>query len=281
MEPSLPLFVVRFSVRIRPLAALSVAALSALLLAGCSSASPDSSPTPSTTGGADLCSAQAPSGAASEAVKVEGETGKPATVTFTSPLEVPELQSTVVTEGSGDPVEAGDLVSIALSAYDAESGKQLGAIGYDGQSLLPQQISADNPLAQLLGCATPGTRVVATFPATESAAAQVYVVDLLDVVPNAAWGEPQAPVDGMPTVKLADDGVEEGVGSASGVADPEQPASRRADTAATDRAASGRMRTEQPRVMGRRTSIFSYLCSVRAEKRLCRYRNAIGSTLDG
>jgi peptidylprolyl isomerase len=207
MEPSLPLFVVRFTVRIRPLAALSVAALSALLLAGCSSASPDSSPTPSTTGGADLCSAQAPSGAASEAVKVEGETGKPATVTFTSPLEVPELQSTVVTEGSGDPVEAGDLVSIALSAYDAESGKQLGAIGYDGQSLLPQQISADNPLAQLLGCATPGTRVVATFPATESAAAQVYVVDLLDVVPNAAWGEPQAPVDGMPTVKLADDGA--------------------------------------------------------------------------
>src|SRR4029079_1562367 len=143
MEPSLPLFVVRFTVRIRPLAALSAAALSAILLAGCSSASRDASPSPATTGDADLCSAQAASGAASEAVKVEGESGKPATVTFTSPLEVPELQSTVVTEGSGDPVEAGDLVSIALSAYDAETGKQLGAIGYDGQSLLPQQISAD------------------------------------------------------------------------------------------------------------------------------------------
>ena len=33
------------------------------------------------------------------------------------------------------------------------------------------------------------------------------VIDLLSVVPEAAWGEPQEPTEGMPTVTLADDGT--------------------------------------------------------------------------
>ncbi len=190
--------------RIRPLAALSVAALSAMLLAGCSGAAPQASPT--ATAGADLCSAAAPSGAASEAVKVDGKAGEPATVSFTTPLDVTALQSTVVTKGTGDPIKSGDLISIALSAFDAATGEQIGTLGYDSQTILPQQISPDSGLAQLVGCAAPGTRIVAAFPATEDAGAQVYVVDLLGVVPPAAWGDPQPPVAGMPTVKLADDG---------------------------------------------------------------------------
>jgi peptidylprolyl isomerase len=203
---SFPSFSLEVLVRIRPLAALSAAALSALLLAGCSPAAPSASPSPSATASADLCSAAAPSGTASESVKVSGDVGKPATVSFTSPLNVPALQSTVVKKGSGDPIAAGDLISIALSGYDAKTGKEVGNLGYGENTLLPQQISPDNPLAQLLGCAAPGTRVVATFPATETSGAQVYVVDLLKVVPPAAWGTPQDPVAGMPTVKLDKDG---------------------------------------------------------------------------
>jgi len=34
----------------------------------------------------------------------------------------------------------------------------------------------------------------------------VYIIDVLDTVDTAAWGEPQAPTEGMPTVKLAKDG---------------------------------------------------------------------------
>ena len=64
--------------RIRPIAALSVAALSAVLLAGCAGgANPNATPTPSTSGAAaDLCAAAAPSGAATESITVEGEVGK-------------------------------------------------------------------------------------------------------------------------------------------------------------------------------------------------------------
>lgn len=193
--------------RIRPLAALSVAALSAVLLAGCAGAAPEATPSPTGTGTADLCAAAAPSGAASESITVEGEFGEKSTATFTAPIEVEELQSTVVVEGEGDPVAAGDLVTYALSAFNAETGEELGSFGYADSPVLPQQISPDNPLGQLLGCAAPGTRVVAAFPATESAGAEVYIVDLLDVVPAAAWGEDEEPVEGMPTVELAENGA--------------------------------------------------------------------------
>ncbi|UUT35059.1 FKBP-type peptidyl-prolyl cis-trans isomerase [Microbacterium elymi] len=49
--------------------------------------------------------------------------------------------------------------------------------------------------------------MVATIPGDESTAASVDVVDVLDVVPNAAWGSDVAPKDGFPTVKLAADGT--------------------------------------------------------------------------
>lgn len=196
--------------RLRPFAALSAAAVSVVLLAGCSGlGGGNTSASPSATDAAavDLCDAQAPAGAASDAVTVSGDAGAAPTVAFTSPLDVSELQATVVSEGSGTPITAGDFVSYAMTAYDADSGEEIGQIGYEPGQLMPTQISADSPLGQVLGCGAPGERVVAAFPASESSAAQVYVVDLMSIVPSAAWGEEQAPVEGMPTVALADNGA--------------------------------------------------------------------------
>lgn len=195
--------------RIRSLAAISVAALSVAVLAGCSSTpETEAEATPSANVATDLCESAAPSGAQSEALTVEGEVGEESTLTFETPLEITELQRTVIAEGSGDPVGAGDLVTYALTAFNAETGDTLGSFGYDDAASLPQQISPENPLGQLLGCATPGTRVVAVFPPTaEGSPGEAYVVDLLDVVPSAAWGEPQEPVEGMPTVELAENGA--------------------------------------------------------------------------
>lgn len=199
-------FSLRIILRTRPIALLSIAALSALLIAGCTPAPTESESSPSPTAG-DLCSAIVESGAASESVTVEGATGTESTATFTAPLEVDQLQSTVVDEGSGDPIEAGDLVQFALSAYDATTGEKLGAQGYN-DDLLPQQISPDSVLGQVVGCAKPGSRFVAAFPAAEAQGtpAQVYVIDVLGTAPSAAWGDPQDPVDGIPTVVLEDDG---------------------------------------------------------------------------
>jgi len=203
-------------VRLRPFVTVSIAAASAVLLAGCSglggtTASP--TPTGTATAAVDLCDAIAPSGAASESVTVDGEVGSAPTISFDAPLQVDELQATVLQEGDGEPTQAGDYVQYALTAYGADEGEEFVTLGYEPGELLPSQISSDSPLGQILGCNAPGSRVVATFPATpatetsEAIASEVYVVDLLAVVPTAAWGEPQDPVSGLPVVTLADDGA--------------------------------------------------------------------------
>ncbi|WP_345802032.1 FKBP-type peptidyl-prolyl cis-trans isomerase [Microbacterium sp. AZCO] len=193
--------------RTRRLALLSAAALSALILAGCSGSPAAPEASPSASASADLCSAKVAPGAASDAVTVDGKAGTESTATFTAPLEVTELQSTQLDEGSGDKLQAGDIVQFALSAFDATSGEKLGAQGYNND-LLPQQISPDSALGQVVGCAKPGSRYAVTFPAAEDqgTSAQVYIIDVKGTVPDAAWGEPQAPVDGMPTVELDKDG---------------------------------------------------------------------------
>jgi hypothetical protein len=189
-------------------ATLSVAAAAALLLAGCSASGPDAGGTASPSASAtDLCSVAAPSGDASDAVTVDGTVGTESTATFAFPLDITELQRTVLTEGSGDPVQSGQLVSYALTAFSADTGEKLGSVGYAEGEVLPTQLSADNVLGQVIGCATPGTRLVATFPATDSAAGEVYVFDFLKTVPDAAWGAEQPPVAGMPTVELDDSGA--------------------------------------------------------------------------
>ncbi|MFT4229347.1 MAG: FKBP-type peptidyl-prolyl cis-trans isomerase [Microbacterium sp.] len=190
--------------RIRPLVALSTVALSGLLLAGCSSAAePD--PT-ATSASVDLCAAAAESGAAAEAVTVSGDFGAEPTVTFAEPTEVAAIERKVVTEGTGDQIQSGDLVSFAVVAYDAETGEKLGSAGFEEGTALPTQVTAEGN-GQFFGCATVGTRFVLALPGSDDAAAQINVVDVLGITPAAAWGEEQAPVDGMPTVTLADDGT--------------------------------------------------------------------------
>jgi peptidylprolyl isomerase len=194
------------SVRIRPIAALSAVAVAAFLLAGCSSSpsTPVASPSASA---ADLCAAAASGGAAVKAVKVTGDVGSEASATFDKPLSVTKIQREVVKEGSGQKVKAGDLIEYALTAYNIETGAKLGAVGYGKGEVLPSQISADSPLGQVFGCAPVGTRVVAAFPGSETAPGEVYVLDLLSVVPAKAWGTDQSStVTGMPDVKLAKNG---------------------------------------------------------------------------
>ncbi|ALJ21151.1 FKBP-type peptidyl-prolyl cis-trans isomerase [Microbacterium sp. No. 7] len=190
--------------RSRSIAVLSLAAAAALVLSGCAGgAEPEASPTGTPT---DMCSSVASSGAATDAVTVEGTTGEVSTLAFDTPLEVDELQARMVDEGSGDPVAAGDFVTYALSAFNAETGERLDDLGYEPGELLPVQISPQNALGRLFGCAKPGSRVVAALPASDQTAAEVYVLDLFERVPTAAWGEPQTAVEGMPTVEIAESG---------------------------------------------------------------------------
>ncbi|MEV7693048.1 FKBP-type peptidyl-prolyl cis-trans isomerase [Microbacterium sp. NPDC089189] len=193
--------------RVRPLLALSAAALSALVLAGCSSAADDAATPTASAASADLCAGVLDSGAASDAIEVTGEVGQEPAATFTAPLEITDPQRTVVTEGDGEVIADGDLVNYAVTAFDVTTGELLESAGYSEGEITPQPIVAQSLLGQVLGCASIGTRVVTTLPANGSTPAQIFVIDLLGTTPDAAWGEPQEPVDGLPTVTLDDAGA--------------------------------------------------------------------------
>lgn len=193
------------TVRKRPLFAVSTIVAATLLMAGCAG-SDEGQGDDSDQASGDLCSSTVESGAAAEGVEVDGDFGKASTATFEVGQKVEEAQRSVITEGDGDKIADGDLVQYALSAFDGDSGKRLGDAGYKDGELLPVQLTADAPMGQLIGCATVGSRLSIVFPTSEDAAAQYYIVDVLDVVPNAAWGEEQEPKSGMPAVTLGEDG---------------------------------------------------------------------------
>lgn len=192
--------------RIRPLAALSVAALSVLLLAGCSgSTDGGATPTPTPTS-ADLCSSAAPSGDVVTSIKVSGEVGQSPTVEFTAPLTVDSAERTVAVEGDGPAIAEGDYVSFALAVYDATTGELGQEVGYDGTAVPPQAITVGSGADSFFGCATEGSRIVMTVPASNGGP-YVYVIDVMDVIPAADWCAVTEPGDEFPTATFGDDGA--------------------------------------------------------------------------
>ncbi|WP_438253640.1 FKBP-type peptidyl-prolyl cis-trans isomerase [Microbacterium sp. A82] len=194
--------------RNRSLIAVSTTIAATLLLAGCAGTEgATGQDKDSETTATDLCSATVESGAASDDVTVEGDFGTASEAKFELGQKVEEAQRTVLSDGDGAKISEGDYVSYALSAFDGDSGDRIGDAGYTDGELLPAALTADAPLGQLIGCASAGSRLSIVFPTTEEAAAQYYILDVLDVVPTAAWGEEQEPTEGLPAVTLDEDGV--------------------------------------------------------------------------
>lgn len=196
------------TVRIRPLAALSVAALSAVLLAGCAGAAPESTPTPDASGsGSDLCASAAPSGEMVESITVGGEVGESATAEFETPLAVESAERAVVVEGDGAAIGDGDYVSYALAVFDATTGESLQEAGFGDAPLPAMPITVGSGADAYFGCATEGSRIAMTVPATSGGSPQVYVIDVLEVTPAAEWCAVTEPGPDFPSVEFDADGV--------------------------------------------------------------------------
>jgi len=201
-------------VRIRPFAALSVVAVSTLLLAGCSgSAGPDATPTPTSTSSSE-CLLDAQPGADSDAIEVTGE-GTDLAATIPDSLTYENVERTIVTEGSGDDLAAGDFVSGYYTLYDGSTGEVLqdsSDSSADDSGEVPILLDAQNSqlLVAVLECAPLGSTIAMSIPGTafgEGASPVVVVAQTTDLLPTSADGAEQDPVDGMPTVELADDGA--------------------------------------------------------------------------
>ncbi len=194
--------------RFRPLAALSFAALTTLVLTGCAGGAPEATPTATEAAAGDLCAVAAPTGDVVSSITVDGEVGESATATFEAPLEFTSAEREVLVEGDGAAISDGDYVSYALAVFDAATGENLQEGGFGGAALPAMPITLGSGADFYFGCATEGSRVVVTVPDTTGASAgQVYVIDVLGVTPADEWCAVAEPGPDFPTVEFDGEGV--------------------------------------------------------------------------
>lgn len=180
-------------------------------LAGCAAHPPvlgGPDPTPTATG-----SGCAEPGPASGAVLVDGDLGEAPVIVADGPFDVDRVERSVVIEGSGAPVAAGDLVDAAITILNATSGER--APGTARARVLLAADAMQPGLLTTILCTPPGSRVVGVVPADQAFGSVgqpelaigpdddvVFVVDLLAVIPQQAAGETRALPDGFPALGL-------------------------------------------------------------------------------
>ncbi|MFV0319995.1 MAG: FKBP-type peptidyl-prolyl cis-trans isomerase [Microbacterium sp.] len=197
--------------RIRPLLALSAVAITGVLLAGCAS-TPDE---PEVTSTPDAnCMLDAAPGSDSDAIEVEG-TAPTFTATVPEGLEFADIQRTVISEGTGDDLQVGDLVSGSYTVLDATTGDVLtdsSTQSPDDTGFVPMLLDAQNYsiFVAALECLPAGSTVAMTIPGSafgDGGTPVAIIASSSERLSTRAEGEAQDPVDGMPTVELADDGA--------------------------------------------------------------------------
>ncbi|WP_277050646.1 FKBP-type peptidyl-prolyl cis-trans isomerase [Ruania albidiflava] len=139
-----------------------------------------------------------------EQVTVGGDFGALPQVTFPTPLEVTETQTSTVIEGEGRVLAEGDVALLSYLAVDATTGEVIeDNFGSQPQTMRVTQEDA-GPLYESLLDATEGTRLLRVELGTAERPEPVVIV--YDVMHTRAWGEPVDPPAGAPDVAVADNG---------------------------------------------------------------------------
>lgn len=168
--------------------------------------------------------ALAPAGAATGplgAVTVSTDTGAKPTVTFDKPFAAKKTADSVVTEGTGDALTAGQTITFDYVLVNGRTGKELQtSYGQTPASLVLDSKQTAKQLVTGLTGEKIGSRVLVAIAPKDGLAKKLksskvkkddtllFVIDVKGVrTPLAkATGEAVPPVDGLPTVALADTG---------------------------------------------------------------------------
>lgn len=195
------------------IAALAVTALLSTSLVACSTATNE-----------DCSPLAKENGAAVNSVKVSmASAGTAPTATFPTPLLATEPEVKVIKGGSGQKILPGEAFSLELSFYNGQTGENMGSTTFNGQNPQSASLEKSSPLSFLnsvLQCAKVGSRIVGVVPSSQLVSADgsdltggskemtlVVIADVVSVSLNRANGADQPAVDGLPTVKLADNGA--------------------------------------------------------------------------
>ena len=196
---------------------LAVLVTLAALAAGCGEDEP------TTETGSSTTETPAPKDLAStdvEDVEVAGAEGEEPTLTFDMPFGVEESVTRVLTEGDGDAIEPGSVALFDFVIVNGRDGTVLGSsFDAEPQSLVIEESLMPGIFNGLNGV-TAGSRVlIAMSPADGGGADEasgvldtdtlLFFAEVHEVrIPlSRAEGAAVAPVDGHPTVTLADDGT--------------------------------------------------------------------------
>lgn len=142
-------------------------------------------------------------------VTVEGEPGTQPTITLPStPFTVSATVARAITEGEGDPIAAGDNLEVQLTAVSGADGSKLVST-YDDKATSTYSVGTDGAGIPALDdvLTSVGLNAQVLFAITSQGETRVYVLEPVSKIKNAADGTPVAPVDGLPTVTLAEDGT--------------------------------------------------------------------------
>jgi peptidylprolyl isomerase len=158
-------------------------------------------------------------GPASDSVLVDGDLGEAPVIVADGPFDVDRVERTVLIEGEGDPVSAGDLIEAAITLLNATSGERAPGTAMT-RVLLDAGATQPGLLATIL-CTPPGSRVVGVVPSDQAYGSVgqpelaigpdddvVFIVDVLARVPLQAAGTAIPLPDGFPAlvIDIAADG---------------------------------------------------------------------------
>jgi len=154
-------------------------------------------------------------------VDVAGAAGEKPTLEFAKPFVTKKSANLEISAGSGDALTKGAKVTFNFSVVNGRTGKELESTFGDKPAtlVLDRKRAVPALVKGLVGTAVGGRVLVAVSPkeglttqlqqsGVKKSDTLLFVVDVTGVrTPlTRAAGEPVPPVDGLPTVKLADDG---------------------------------------------------------------------------
>jgi len=196
---------------VRKLPALFVAVGLVASLAACSSGPTSAS-----------CTPKPDAGSASTLITATGDFGKKTAADFPTPLIAPKTQASVLTEGTGRTLTAGDYADFEATIWVASTGAYITGTSFSSASpALTHVGSDDDVLGTMAVCSNVGSRVAgitafgkvfgdadpAGYGLASAKDSVVVILDLVGGFASKATGADQVSQPGMPSVVTAPDGT--------------------------------------------------------------------------
>jgi peptidylprolyl isomerase len=197
---------------VRTITALTTAAGLLIALTACATSAPSGQ-----------CAPTGEAGDASTTVTAPGNFGADPEATFPTPLVTKDVEVSTLRAGEGALVYPGQYALVQLSLYEGASGGSSGSSGYDESVPIVIKAGAGkSSLGLALECQRVGSRVTTVLTGQDLVGFQtvtadqlgdsvdatfVAVIDIQGSVLGKAYGAPQVPQQGMPSVVTTPDGV--------------------------------------------------------------------------